>query len=135
MKFRYLSDPLFLATVVIYVANRYVLEPYVEPRIPGAFFSSYVNDLICIPFCLPIMLWGMRVTRARRHDLPPTPAEIFVLLLVLSVTFELIFPNVGPLVGRTIADPNDILCYVLGAFFTSVYWRYHYATKPVAESE
>lgn len=125
MKFRYLTDPLFLVTVVIYLLNRFIFEPY----IPCSFFSSYVNDLICIPFCVPIMLWGMRITRARRHDLPPTLAEIMIPLLVWSIAFELIFPNVGPLVGRAIADPNDILCYAICAWFSLAFWQRWYARE------
>ena len=124
MKFRYLTDPLFLATVILYVLNRYIFEPY----IPCSFFTSYVNDLICIPFCVPIMLWMMRITRARRHDLPPTPSEIMIPLLIWSFAFELVFPNFGPFVGRTIADPNDILCYAIGACFAAFFWRHWYTS-------
>jgi len=131
MKFRYLADPLFLAAVVVYLVNRYVFEPYIA----RSFFSSYVNDLICIPFCVPIMVWAMRVTRVRRHDLPPTPSEILIPLLVWSVAFELIFPTVGPLVGWTFADPNDILCYAVGACVAAMFWRCWYAAPRVEASE
>ena len=122
MKFRYLTDPLFLAVVVLYFLNRYLFEPYLS----CSFFSSYVNDLICIPFWVPIMVWAMRVTRARSHDLPPTPSEVLIPLLIWSLAFELIFPNVGPLVGRTFADPKDILCYAVGACCAVVFWRRWY---------
>lgn len=130
MKFRYLFDPLFLVTVVIYVVNRYVFEPY----LPGTFFHSYVNDLICIPFCVPIMLWGMRITRVRRHDGPPTLAEIAIPLLIWSFAFELFFPYVGPWAGGATADPNDIICYVIGAWFAAFYWRWWYTPKATEDA-
>ena len=56
MRFRYLRDPLFLACVVVYFVNRFVLKAVWE----AGFVHTHLNDLICVPFWVPIMLWVER---------------------------------------------------------------------------
>ena len=79
--FRYLKDPLFLVCLVAYVVNRWVVKPYA----PNVVSRSYLNDAICIPFLVPVMLFGMRRAGLRGHDGPPTWYELVVLLVVWSV--------------------------------------------------
>ena len=81
MAFRYLLDPLFLFCFLLYFVNRWILEVYV----PGTFFASYLNDLICIPFWVPIMLFFMRKCGLRGDDSPPRSYEIIVPLILWSL--------------------------------------------------
>jgi hypothetical protein len=68
--------------------DEFELASYGEDGKPGGHWLN--NDLsnrepfplICIPFCVPTMLSAMRITGARCHDLPPTPSEILIPLLV-----------------------------------------------------
>ena len=52
MRYGYLKDPLFLFCLLLYGVNRWILKPYV----PNGFSQNFLNDLICIPFWVPIML-------------------------------------------------------------------------------
>ena len=116
-KFRYLLDPLFLACVALYFLNRFVIKPNCD----FVFFHAWLNDVICIPFWIPVMLAGMRLTRLRRHDNPPTFAEIGIPLVLWSWWFEIYLPN---LVGsRHYADPWDIVAYSSGAVFAYWFWK------------
>ena len=119
MPFAYLRDPLFLTCFFLYWLNRLFLKQIPHP----AFFDAYFNDLICIPFLLPILLYAARLSRLRRHDGPPQTHEIFIPLGVWSVLFEIVFPR-HPFWSRWLTgDPYDILFYSLGACGASFYWR------------
>lgn len=88
MRFRYLKDPLFVFCLVVYFANRWLCKPYTQNQ----FSISYLNDLICIPFWVPIMLFIMRRIGLRTHDRCPSASEILVPLLLWSVVFEIALP-------------------------------------------
>jgi hypothetical protein len=125
MRFRYLKDPLFLFCVCLYFLNRWVLKPC----LPNEFSRCHVNDLICIPFWVPIMLFVMRKTGLRNDDVPPRPGEILVPLLVWSWTFELFLPHTELFRHLATADHLDILAYTIGAIFAAVFWRYWYVCR------
>ena len=129
-KFRYLLDPLFLACVGLYFLNRLVIKPNCDVY----FFHAWLNDLICIPFWVPIMLAGMKLFRLRRHDNPPTVAEIGIPLILWSWLFEICLPNLATLEHRHYADPWDIVAYTVGAIFAWFFWnrdtRFIFTTKP-----
>ncbi len=120
--FRYLRDPLFLVCVAGYFVNRFVFKPY----IPNEFSQGYLNDLICIPFWVPIMLAGMRRTGLRPDDAPPRAAEILVPLLLWSFLFELWLPRTDLFRGIAISDQLDILAYAAGALGAALVWRLSY---------
>ena len=71
-RYGYLRDPLFVACLIAYLVNRF----WIREVVPPGFWHSYFNDLICIPFWVPLMVTGMRMTGLRKHDDPPRPAEI-----------------------------------------------------------
>ena len=114
--FRYLRDPLFLFCLVLYFVNRFGLKPL----FPQSFFHDHLNDLICIPFWIPILLWLAKKAGLRRHDNPPLWAEVFVPTAVWSVLFELVFPRLTP---RCVADPWDMTCYAAGALLAFRWWN------------
>ena len=127
MKFRFLTDPLFLFCLVLYFVNRLVFKPY----LPNTFSQNYLNDLILIPFWLPIMLFTVRMVRLR-DDRPPRLHEVLIPLLMWSVWFEFILPYTEAFKGLSFADPLDILFYCLGALVSVLFWSVWY--KPITPS-
>ena len=122
MRFRYLLDPLFLACLVLYVVNRWALKPVSSHWL----LHGYLNDLICIPFWVPIMLFALRALGLRRDDAIPRASEVLIPLIIWSVAFELILPRVGPFREFAVSDPADIFCYTVGACAASLFWSYWY---------
>ncbi len=123
MPFRYLRDPLFLFCVVLYFVNRLVLKPHLHGGIVSDFLHDSLNDMICIPFWVPIMVWLMRKTRLRTNDEPPHGAEILIPLLLWSWFFELVLPHWSAFRHLAICDPSDIECYTVGALLAALFWQ------------
>jgi len=126
MRFRYLRDPLFLFCLALYFVNRLVLKPYLPEGMLRDFAYNSLNDVICIPFWVPIMVWMMRKARLRMVDAPPLAAEILVPVLLWSWFFELILPQIGPFRHIAVGDPHDVFCYTVGALFAALFWRAFY---------
>lgn len=129
MRYGYLRDPLFVSCVALYIVNRWMLKPL----FPCAFVNGYVNDLLCIPFWLPVTLYLMRVLRLRRGDGPPDGGEIIACLLVWSLVFELIVPQLQMFKEVAFTDPLDILAYTVGALLAGVYWRIWYGRSACSQ--
>jgi hypothetical protein len=117
-RFRYLRDPLFLGCVALYFVNRLLLKPLA----PHGFFRDHLNDLLCLPFWVPIMLWLMRRTGLRADDDPPRWYEIAVPLALWTVMFENWVPQWAPLHGRVVADSRDAVAYLAGAAIAALWW-------------
>jgi len=120
--FRYLRDPLFLGCLILYFINRWLLKPLWS----GGFFHNHLNDLICIPFWVPIMLWGQRKVGFRESDGPPLTSEIIIPLFVWSWFFEVTLPRSGLMGARVVADYRDIVYYSLGAAIAACFWAWWY---------
>jgi hypothetical protein len=120
--FTYLRDPLFLACLLVYFGHRW-LAAY---GFSTPWLQAYLNDVICIPFWVPMILWGQRVLRLRSHDGLPTPIDLVVPLVVWSLAFEVILPTLQG--WRTIAfpDPGDIVSYAAGGLGAAIFWRWWY---------
>src|SRR5262245_508018 len=131
MRFSYLKDPLFLFSVSAYFANRWILKPYA----PNSFSLNYLNDLICIPFWVPIMLFTMRKLRLRSEDDPPRASEVLVPLFMWSWIFEVLLPRMSFFKRFDTADHVDILCYSAGALVAAVFWKSWYANPRNRRSE
>jgi len=129
MPFRYLRDPLFLFCVTLYFANRIFLKPHIRGGVFGAFLHDSLNDVICLPFWVPIMVWLMRKMGLRQSDAPPQGVEIIIPLLLWSWFFELILPTLAPFRHLAVCDPNDILCYTVGAVLAALFWGRYYASS------
>ena len=121
-RFKYLRDPLFQVAVVLYFLNRYIIKPLTIGKID--FFNCYFNNLICIPFCLPIVLFLTRVVRLRSHDEPPDFYELCFYILMWSFFFEYIGPKYGKYLNYPVADPWDVVFYVVGGLITGIYWNF-----------
>jgi hypothetical protein len=126
MHFRYLKDPLFLFCVTLYFANRWILKPC----FPNTFSRSYLNDVICIPFWVPIMLFIMKLTRLRKGDAPPSTSEIIIPLLVWSWVFEGYLPFTAFFRKLATSDYVDILSYTIGACLAAAFWKFWYEKWP-----
>lgn len=122
MRFRYLRDPLFVTCFVLYWLNRFIFEPVTGAR----FFHDHFNDLICIPFLVPMMLTCARIVGLRRHDRVPLTHEVVIPLIVWSILFEIVFPG-HPYWARWVTgDPDDIVFYSIGSAAALTYWNRHY---------
>jgi hypothetical protein len=132
MKFGYLKDPLFLLCFAAYFGLR-VLAAY---DLSTPLLRSYLNDVVCLPFWVPIMLWTQRRVGWRSHDGPPQVYEVVIPLVLWSIVFEAILPDTPAWSGRAIADPLDVLCYTLGAAVALHFWNWYYAAalRPLAQS-
>lgn len=122
MNFRYLRDPLFLFCVGLYFFNRWVMKPY----FPNEFCRSYLNDVICIPFWVPIMLFLLRKLGLRKDDVVPRASEILIPLLVWSWVFEIYLPSTNSFNGLATSDYLDILAYTVGCFIAALFWKFWY---------
>jgi len=125
VRFRYLRDPLFLVCLATYFLNRYVLKSIWQ----SGFVHEHLNDLICIPFWVPIMLFVQRQLGLRDGDHSPRPGELVIALFVWSWTFEIILPATALLGDACVADHLDGLCYAVGALGAGVFWRWWYGAR------
>jgi len=125
MRFRYLRDPLFVGSVIVYFVNRFLIKRLVV----GGFVHDHLNDLICIPFWVPIMVFLLRRAGLRRDDDPPHADEILIPLVMWSAIFELYLPHVKYFERLALADYADIFYYALGALAASVFWQVWYERR------
>lgn len=122
MRFRYLKDPLFLFCVTVYFVNRWIIKPY----FPNPFSRDSLNDVICIPFWVPIMLFIMQKLRLRHNDIPPTASEILIPLIIWSWVFEAYLPFTKFFKHLATSDYLDVLSYTEGALFSAIFWKFWY---------
>jgi membrane protein CcdC involved in cytochrome C biogenesis len=129
MRFRYLNDPLFVFCVILYFVNRLVLKRWFS----NEFSRDYLNDVICIPFWIPIMLFMMRKVRLRATDQPPSGSEILIPLILWSWVFEAYLPFVPFFRRLATSDYRDILSYTIGGLFAALFWRIWYRLKLIEQ--
>ena len=119
-RFGYYADPVCIASLLIYPLNRFVLKPH---HIGGWFTHGYLNDVICLPLFLPMILFVQRVIGLRRHDGYPRGWEIVQHWAIFSVVFEVVLPRMGPAFDTT-ADPWDVVAYAAGGAVAGAWWRW-----------
>jgi hypothetical protein len=122
MRFRYLKDPLFLVCMFLYFVNRWFLKLHFS----NEFLHDYLNDVICIPFWVPIMLFIMRKMHLRTGDGPPRGSEILIPLIVWSCVFEVCLPVVPYFNRLATSDYRDIISYTGGALLAALVWKAWY---------
>jgi len=121
VRFLYLRDPLFLLCLVTYFVNRLLLKSIWTE----GFVHEHLNDLICIPFWVPIMLFVQR-RLGLRDDEPPRPAELVIPLVLWSWVFEIILPAIDGLGDCFYADHLDVMYYAFGTLGAGVFWQWWY---------
>jgi hypothetical protein len=119
-RFHYLADPVCLSAAVAYCANRWLLKP---GGCAGALCHSYLNDLLCLPLFLPLILCIQAKLGIRRHDGPPAFLEVLHNWIVFSVLYELVLPRMPGF--YTVADPWDVLAYLAGGAAAYLVWQRH----------
>ena len=117
--FLYWLDPICLGSIGLFAVNRWILKPH---HIGGAFTQGYLNDVICLPLFLPLILGVQRSLGVRRHNGSPRLWEVIQHAIVFSIIFEMILPRY-PHIWRTTADPLDAFCYFFGGIVAWVIWR------------
>ena len=123
---RYLRDPLFLFCVGTYFVNRFVFKRIWKT----GFVHEHLNDLICIPFWLPIMLFAQRKLDVRDNDDPPHASEIVIPLILWSWILELLLPAAGWFGDWCVSDYLDVVAYTVGALMAAMLWRWWYGWRP-----
>ena len=115
--FRYVDDPICVASMMLYVLNRWVLKPQ---HIGGWLVHDYLNDVLCLPIFLPIILRLQSALGIRRHHLPPTSFELVHNWIVFSVLYYFVFPRL-PAFSST-ADPWNSVAYLVGGLTAFITW-------------
>ncbi|HEY4329463.1 MAG TPA: hypothetical protein VGN88_06985 [Phycisphaerae bacterium] len=116
--FKYLADPVCIVALTSYAFDRFLLRPH---GIQNAFTQSYLNDLLCLPLFVPIILYAQHLLGLRPHFSPPRLWEILHIWLVFSILFEVILPRF-PTIFRTTADPWDVVAYLTGGALGACAW-------------
>jgi hypothetical protein len=101
---------------VSYAINRWLIEPHVS----AGWVHSWVNDVFLLPAALPLLLTIEWMFGLRRHDGPPTWAEIFAHLAGWSLLFEYIGPILNP---RATGDWLDVVAYAIGGVAAGCWWH------------
>ena len=117
--FKYLADPVCIASLIIYAINRFVLKPR---HIGGWFTHGYLNDLLCLPLFVPIILYIQRILGIRSHDGYPRPWEIFQQWVIFSVMFQWVIPKF-PKTFTSAGDPLDMIAYLAGGVVAGFVWN------------
>ena len=105
--------------MAVFAVNRWGLKPH---GIGGAFTRGYLNDVLCIPLFLPIILGLQRMVRLRLHDGPPRLWEMLQHWVIFSVLFEIVLPKY-PQYFRTTADAMDVVAYLAGGMIAWMWWQ------------
>jgi hypothetical protein len=83
--FRYFADPVCIACLIIYPINRWYLKPH---RIGGHFTVAWLNDVLCLPLFLPMILYLQRRLGVRWNDDPPRMWEVLQNWVIFCVVFQ-----------------------------------------------
>lgn len=118
-KFRYFTDPVCIACLIIYPINRWYLKPH---HIGGWFTHGYLNDVMCLPLFLPMILYAQRLVGLRPSDAFPKWWEILQHWAIFSIVFELILPTMPQLYKHT-HDPWNVVAYLIGGIIAGLIWR------------
>jgi hypothetical protein len=118
--FRYFADPLCIASLAIYPINRWYLKPH---HIGGWFTHGYLNDVICLPLFLPMILYLQRALDIRKHDSYPTLWEVLHNWLIFSIVFEVVIPRFPGMFTHT-QDPYNVVAYLLGGLVAWGIWSW-----------
>jgi hypothetical protein len=119
LPFRYIFDPLFIASLALYALNHFLLKPHFNWR----FLHDHLNDLLCIPVWVPVMLLIQRTLKLRSRDDPPRPPEVLIAVVCWSWMFEVSLPGIRLGQSWCTPDPVDITCYALGGIVALLIWN------------
>lgn len=124
--FRYLADPICIASLIVYTANRYILKPN---HIGGWFTHGYLNDVLCLPLFVPIILYIQHLAGVRPHSYFPRWWEILQNFAVFTFVYHWVIPRY-PRTFISAHDPYDILAYFAGGLIAWVVWSCSHTRTP-----
>lgn len=104
--------------MAVYIVNRFVLKPH---HIGGWLVHDYLNDLLCLPIFVPIILRFQRALGIRGHDSPPTLFEIVHNWVVFSILYEFVFPKISAF--SSVSDPWNSIAYLIGGIAAYAFWN------------
>jgi hypothetical protein len=119
--FQYIDDPICIISMSIYVLNRFVLKPH---HLGGWLVHDYLNDLLCLPIFVPIILRLQSALGIRRHHSPPTLLEVLHNSAIFSVLYYFVFPRLSAF--SSVADPWNSVAYLAGGVAAYVFWKFFY---------
>lgn len=101
---------LFIVLLILYAVH---LSIKYNSIVVPVWISSYVADLLCVPFILSLFVMIVRfVKKQNTFRLPPS--MIVFAVLYISFVFEYLMPKYS---ARYTADPVDVVFYVIGGVF------------------
>ena len=115
----------------MYFVNRWLLRPHVSGGVAGAFLHGYLTDLLAMPISIPVMIWLLQACKRRGLE-RPSAFEIFTLLLVFSVLFEVWLPHTTRFGPFAPGDPFDVLAYCTGGALAWLWWKWRYREMTLA---
>jgi hypothetical protein len=118
--FRYFADPVCIACLIIYPINRFYLKPH---HIGGWFTHGYLNDVMCLPLFVPMILYLQRILGVRTHDGYPRIWELLQHWAIFAIVFQAILPRY-PKLFITAGDPYDMIAYAAGGIIGWVIWHF-----------
>ena len=78
------------------------------------FFNSYLDDLLCFPIILSVILFIHRKWRLKNKYFVLPISHIIISVLIFVVIFELLLPMISL---KFTADIFDIVAYIAGSIF------------------
>jgi len=101
-----------------YALNRFVLKPN---HIGGWFTHGYLNDVLCLPLFVPMILWVQHLVGLRRHAGYPRAWEILQGWAAFTLVFQMVIPRF-PGTFITAGDPWDMVAYLGGGILAWGWW-------------
>ena len=130
---RHLNSPLsvmkkiiFLFSTCLFIFLLNLLLINFSSNLPS-FFSSYLNDLLCLPIVLSICFFIIR-SFGKNRSLKISFFTAFSLAALYAVYFEFYLPEVTT---RYTSDVIDVLLYFVGAI---IFWLVQ-SSKPAKEPQ
>ena len=105
---------LFSICFILFIANQ-ILEKL------GIFIpilNSYLDDLLCFPIVLSIILFIHRRWRVKNNKYTLPFQHVLIAVILFILIFEIALPIVS---DKYIADIKDVLVYLIGVTFFLIY--------------
>lgn len=104
------SQNIFIILCITFILNQ-LIELF---GIKLFFFHSYLDDLLCFPIILSLILLIQRKWRIKSDYFILPKSHIILSVFVFIIIFELILPRISI---KYTADIFDVIAYVLGSIF------------------
>lgn len=101
---------MFISLLIIFVLNQIVGQTPLRLL----FIRSYLDDLLCFPIVLTIVILAHRNLRPNNREYVLPVSHIILSVFLFSLLFEVVLPKVH---SKFTGDVFDILAYIVGAFF------------------